>query len=1098
MPAKHQANFIYQTLKGSTEFSLTEFQVAAIESEPTSPALIIAGAGSGKTELMAVRVLWLVANGYCRPNEILGLTFTRKAAASLSKRIGKSINDLRKTSIWPEALREDSSAPTIATYNSYANALFKDSALALGYEPESLLLSESQRYQLARQVVLDRAKDAIPNIDELDKKPNDLVAMVLALSSELNEHNRSADEVAAFVHAQLELLANLAPSKLKTATKELVELASDLSLLPGLARLAEMFREEKHRLGFVDFSDQVLLAHRALALTDLAKVQRSQYAHVLLDEYQDTSYLQTSLLEGLFRGMPVYAVGDPNQSIYGWRGASSSNLAEFENQFSVEGLPVQKFMLPTSWRNPTLVLDVANQIAAPLKLKPSYSSQSLVDVDKLLAKPNAKAGRVEVDFLATLPEEVSRVAEFFASEFDRASAAGVDTPTAALLLRRRAPMNEFVAALQNRGLSVEVLGLGGLLQMPEVVDLVSALKVINSPSAGVALIRLLTGARWRIGARDIAALNSFADSLARNKSGQREQDGYGADYEPSIVDALDLLASDYREWLHEISAEGLARMRDAALLFRNLRAKQGLPLQELVRAIEQELWLDIELRANPSRVNPMQHLNAFATIVGNYDAHSNGGLTAFLDWLGYAETQERFDVAPANAQAGVVQVMTIHASKGLEWDLVAVGDCSMTVTGAKNLADGDFDPLESPSGFVRSQQGVRDTKAWLKGNRLPYALRGDVASLPIFASTKVDNVDDLVKTVIPMFKGDLVEMREREERRLMYVAFTRPQAKLLVTGSSFATAGAGKKYPNYFLEELALFSSTFVANPDAYRQVFWLRANPLDASPRAAEWPLDPIGAKHATTFAANVADASSPAVDVVELSDALKQEIDLLLEERATRLRSLSQVTMPVRIQASRFKDFVGDIDAMAERFRRPVPEKPYKSTMQGTLFHNWVESRFGFVSNSEDLDAPEPLDSSDDPVSFDDLQRLKATFENSRWADQIPVDVECEIQVTIGSNTFICKIDAVFETATGYEIVDWKTGRAPDLNDEADMFERSLQLALYRMAYARYRQIPEQNIEVCLYFVDSDLEIKPNLVLNEAELVSLWQTTVARATVD
>lgn len=1096
MQAKHAANFIYQTLKGSTEYSLTDFQIAAIESEPTSPALIIAGAGSGKTELMAVRVLWLVANGYCRPGEILGLTFTRKAAASLSKRISKSIGDLRKTSIWPEALHEDSSAPNIATYNSYANSLFQDSALALGYEPESLLLSESQRYQLARQVVLDRAKDAIPNIDELDKKPNDLVAMVLALSSEMNEHNRAATELEQFVASQLERLADFEPSKLKTSNDALAELTNDLSMLPGLARLAEMFREEKHRLGFVDFSDQVLLAHRALSLTDLAAIQRSQYQHILLDEYQDTSFLQTSLLEGLYRGMPVYAVGDPNQSIYGWRGASSSNLAEFQNQFGTADLPVAKFMLPTSWRNPSLVLDVANQIAAPLKRRPSYSEQDLVDVDKLLPKPQASRGHVEVDFLATLPEEVAKVADFFADEFSRAKNGGVPTPTAALLLRRRAPMNDFVAALQNRGLSVEVLGLGGLLQMPEVVDLVSALKVINSPSAGVALIRLLTGARWRIGARDIAALNSFADALARNKAGQREQDGYGADYEASIVDALDLLASDYREWRHDISAEGLARMRDAALLFRNLRAKQGLPLQELVRAIEQELWLDIELRSNPSRVNPMQHLNAFANIVGNYDAHSSGGLTAFLDWLGYAETQERFDVAPANAQAGVVQVMTIHASKGLEWDLVAVGDCSMTVSGAKNLEEGDFDPLVSPSGFVRSQQGARDTKAWLKGNRLPYQLRGDVASLPVFDVEAAADVDALAKALIPNFKADLVEMREREERRLMYVALTRPQAKLLVTGSAFASAGAGKKFPNYFLEELALFSPNFVARPDAYRQVFWLKTNPLDASPVVANWPLDPIGNKHGASFEANVADASALVADSGLISGALRQEIDLLLEERATRLRSMTQVTLPVRIQASRFKDFVKDVDEMAERFRRPVPEKPYKSTMQGTLFHNWVEARFGFIGNSEELDAIDLIDPVDDVLAFEDLQRLKETFERSRWAGLTPVDIECEIQVTIGSNTFICKLDAVFETENGYEIVDWKTGRAPNLNDENDLFERSLQLALYRMAYARYRQVPEDSIDVCLYFVDSDQEVRPARVLNENEIIALWQATVAKAT--
>ena len=1089
--ANFKANDIYQALKGSKAFSLTEYQVAAIESDPTRPALIIAGAGSGKTELMAVRVLWLVANNHCAPAEVLGLTFTRKAAASLTKRIGNAINQLRKTEYWPESLKTVSAPPVISTYNSYANSLFRDSALALGYEPESLLLSEAQRYQLARQVVLKHAGDYIRDIDELNKKPNDIIDSVLSMASEMNDHDADLADINSVVWAHLQQLEELAETQLKGAQGTIKDLKLNLALIPAYAQLAQHFREEKHRLGYVDFSDQVLLAKRALELTDLAEQQQALYKHILLDEYQDTSYLQTALLEGLFKGRPVYAVGDPNQSIYGWRGASSSNLAEFLNQFATAEKSVAKYELPTSWRNPSLVLDLANAIAAPLKTKPAYSNQDLVDVDKLLPRPGADLGEIEVDFLSTLPEEVNKVADWFANEINAAKTAGEEPPTAALLLRKRAAMSDFVAALQNRGISVEVLGLGGLLQMPEIIDLISALKVINSPSAGTALIRLLTGARWQIGPKDIAALNSFADALGRSKDGDREQDGYGSDYEASIVDALDLLNSDYREWKHDISAEGLARMKDAANLFRNLRSKQGLPLQELVRTIEQELWLDIELRANPSRVNPMQHLNAFATIVGNFDAASNSGLTAFLEWLDYAAKLERFDVAPANAQAGVVQVMTIHASKGLEWDLVAVADCSMSVTGFGQLHD-DYDPTSCPSGLQRSRVGMKGTSGWLKAGSLPYQLRGDSASLPVFALGNCKDQDEVHKVALPMFKDDVVEMREREERRLMYVALTRPQKKLLVTGSSFSAAGKGKKLPDYYLEELIHFDDSRIKKPKNYRDVFWLQSNPLDASPNQASWPLDPIGPKYGQSFAKSLADASTWTINDDALRSELRQELEILLDERESRLKIASEVELPVRIQASRFKDFVRKTDEMAERFRRPVPEKPYKSTMQGTLFHSWVEARFGFVGNTETLDATDIESDADELTNFAELEKLKATFEKSRWAKLEPVEIECEIQVTIGANTFICKLDAVFATETGYEIVDWKTGKPPKDGDENDLFERSLQLSLYRMAYSRYRGISESQIDVSLYFVNEDREIRPARVLTEAELIELWTKTV------
>ena len=214
MPAKFRANDIYQAFKKSTKFSLTQWQVDAIESDATSPTLVIAGAGSGKTELMAVRVLWLIANGYCKPEEVLGLTFTRKAAASLSRRISDAIKELRKTPYWPTDLKDEAAKPTISTYNSYANSLFRDSALSLGYEPESLLLSEAQRYQLAKQVVLNQAADAIPGLEELGKKPRDLISALLSMVGEMNDHDRTADEITEVVSAAIRKLRSLPASSL--------------------------------------------------------------------------------------------------------------------------------------------------------------------------------------------------------------------------------------------------------------------------------------------------------------------------------------------------------------------------------------------------------------------------------------------------------------------------------------------------------------------------------------------------------------------------------------------------------------------------------------------------------------------------------------------------------------------------------------------------------------------------------------------------------------------------------------------------------------------------------------------------------------------
>jgi DNA helicase-2/ATP-dependent DNA helicase PcrA len=184
--------------------------------------------------------------------------------------------------------------------------------------------------------------------------------------------------------------------------------------------------------------------------------------------------------------------------------------------------------------------------------------------------------------------------------------------------------------------------------------------------------------------------------------------------------------------------------------------------------------------------------------------------------------------------------------------------------------------------------------------------------------------------------------------------------------------------------------------------------------------------------------------------------------------------------VPASRFKDFVSDMANLAERSRRPMPQQPYKQTRTGTLFHSWVENRFG----AQHLLETEI--SEDNTAIIDSIQTLQENFESSRFANLVPIEIEQEIQVTVGANTFICKLDAVFATETGVEIIDWKTGAAP--KDEADLALKTLQLALYRLAYSRYSGMPASQIEVGFYFVSENLEVRPKHVPTEAQVLELW----------
>ena len=1036
MSARYSAAEIFKVIK---DFELASEKIDAIENAPLdSPALVVAGAGSGKTELLAVRVLWLVANGFARPEQILGLTFTRKAATELSKRIFEALLKLRETSYWPEELEYEFVAPNISTYNAFSNQIFRDNCLSLGYESESTLLSEAAAFQLAREVCVRYGSDVSGSLSDLELNLDTIVQKVLELSQALSDNGSDAEQVRAVIEAAANHIGQL-PKKVGQGVDArfayIEELVEGLKPTPLIAELAERFQQEKKRRSLVDYSDQVALAYEAVSENaDAAMLIRESYTAVLLDEYQDTSVLQTKLLSTLFGNSSVFAVGDPNQSIYGWRGASASNLDYFGLDFG----SVRHFSLQTSWRNPIKVLEMANRISLPLQEPASFEGRSATAEHvlpvKLVAKPDAIQGITDFAFEQTIEDEATTVASWLKP----AVAAG---KKCAVLMRKRSSMALFVEKLQSQGIEVEVVGLGGLLELPEIVDLVCALKVVQRADSGSELIRLLTGARWRIGIKDIDRL--FV--MARKLSGPRQEGVFRE--EITIVEALDLVLNPKLELLKEFSDESLSRLQEAATLFQNLRSATALPLTDFVRLCVEELWLDIELRANPKLANPLAQLQSFYEIVAGFGSGSASALLGqFLNWLEYATKKERFEIPRVTPGAGVVQVLTVHAAKGLEWDFVAI----------PNLVEDDF-----PS-------KPRSTSGWLSGSELPYPLRGDAASLPVFKFESA-TIQTEIKAATDQFKADNKEHQLREEFRLIYVAITRTREALLLSGSYWKPANAGSRKPSRFMTELAQGIYQFPELTSA--------GNPLDLSPREKIWPLEPIGETHAKVVADSAsqveqATAKLSRINAEDLSTStIHQEIDLLLKEQDDRLQRLSKVDLPVRIPASKFKEFISDLPAQAAKHLRPVPTEPYRATKMGTAFHSWVED---FIISEVD-DAPA------------EISELTEIFKNSRFHGQSPVEVEIEINLTRGQNTFVCKLDAVFQVGDRFEIVDWKTGSAPkDKQTEQQMI---LQLALYRFAYSELKQIPIEQIDVCFYFVGENIELRPEKVPGPEQLLKMWE---------
>ena len=382
-------------------------QSAVIEAS-LAPTLVVAGAGSGKTETLSLRILYLLDNARelfgedIGPDEILCLTFTRKAAAEIAERSERFISHAFDP-LGPHGPVRDPerASPAVSTYNGYAAGLALEHGLRVGVDPDSTVLTSAALWQLAWRVV-EEWTEAL----ETDSALSTVAAGIPSLAGQLRDHGVSPQRLRDDLSLMLESFARLPKRQGDSApgamTKDLASSIANLRRLVALSHLIEDFQERKRRGSFLDYADQVAIATELAELPAVQLAERARYRAVLLDEFQDTSPAQLRLFSRLFQGTPVMAVGDPNQAIYGFRGASASALEAFVEEF---GGPdrVHTASLSVSWRNDPAILDAANVAAAPLR------SAARVDVKKLVARPGqfaaAKSPAVATHFGATLDDE---------------------------------------------------------------------------------------------------------------------------------------------------------------------------------------------------------------------------------------------------------------------------------------------------------------------------------------------------------------------------------------------------------------------------------------------------------------------------------------------------------------------------------------------------------------------------------------------------------------------------------------------------------------------------------------------------------------------
>jgi DNA helicase-2/ATP-dependent DNA helicase PcrA len=1065
------------------DYTLSAQQWAAV-SAPLEPAVVIAGAGSGKTSLMAARVVYLVANGLVRPDEVLGLTFTTKAAAELRSRIRTSLADagFGRGAVVPaqvprEAGEEEVLEPTVATYNAYAAALLTEHGLRIGHEPDTRVMADASRYQLAARAVA-RHTGAV---ELLSDSPAHVIGWVLQLEAAMSEHLVGIDDVRAFDKQY----ADRVRQALTTGAKgDLPRFLDALAKRDELLGLVEGYRRLKQELGLMDFSDQIALSARLAAEhPDVGREERAKFRVVLLDEYQDTSVAQARLLSALFsgdasgegRGHPVTAVGDPNQAIYGWRGASVSNIVRFGEDFPSVDESVPAYPLTVNRRSDVRILETANRLAQPLL-------ERYPVVRPLEAPASAAPGEVRTIVHETYAGELSWLAERVLEARDRLVRTEAVRPLGerrvalwreiGVLVRDNRHAADVFDTLTAAGVPVEIVGLQGLLRLPEVSEVVATLTLLDDLTANAELLQLLAGPRWAIGPRDLALLGRRARELAAQGGDRRGR----RDRPTDVVDELRLAVagadptevvalSDALDDPGDLPYSAAARERFALLAseLRHLRGHAGEPLLELVRRIIETCGIDVELASSVSETGRArrENLDLFVKAVAEFQA-IDGAVTlpALLSYLtAEDELGGGLDIATPS-EADSVKLLTVHRAKGLEWDVVFLpGMCAE----------------KFPHSTLRNQWPT-------SAHVLPIPLRGDVADLPALPEVSARGLKE--------FRERAKAHQHEEELRLGYVALTRPRHLLWVSSYCWSEQRKTPLGPSAYQETVRAAMAEWGAEPDGWTERPEKgQPNPAVVPGAAVSWPVTEHTAEALRRIAAaelvrSVApDADDPELDLVEQSQVAQWDEDLerLLTEAREGTRDVVEVPLPSSLSATALARLRDDPEAFTADLVRPMPRQPSPAARFGTRFHAWVEARFG----QQQLLDPDDLPGRGDAGIEDDadLQELIELFEKGPFADRVPARIEAPFALVLAGQVVRGRIDAVYAEPGGrWLVVDWKTGR--------DQTSDPLQLAVYRLAWADLAGVPLEEVDAAFHYVRSGETVVPTGLVSRSDIEAFLTT--------
>lgn len=934
-------------------FTPTDEQRAIID-HPLEPLRVVAGAGTGKTATVVERLVTAIGRGV-DPEATLGITFTNKAAEELADRLRSRL----------PALSAEGREVEVNTYHGFALRILTEFGAVVGVERDLSVIGPGYVRQLLHESI---GTEPYQHLD------------LTALAQRVDEAATLGSQLATNLRDPDDLVAPEPPDDTGDVWDQRME----------LARILANYRDTKQRLGVADFGDLIRLAHRVVDdHPEIAARIRARYRIVVLDEYQDTDAGQRRLLQVIFGGgFPITAVGDADQTIYEWRGASLDNFIGFDRHFPrADARPAASRALTENRRSGPTILDVANAVRTSLHGTPP--------ADRLRpARPFDD--HVGYGWFRTAGDEAAWIAE----EIRRLHVEeGTTWREIAVLFRRHRSIAPIRTALAATDIPFEVVSLGGLIEVPEVADIHAWLRILARPDDSVALSRILLGCRYRLGLGDLAPLATWVK--ARNPG----RDDPDLEIPYPLLEAVD-------RW-DEPGATPATKVDELVLGFRStyrrlLGDAQQCTLVELIRRIIDAIegWTDIEAMPAVAGLTARLNLYRFLDLAEDWSPlagrPSLEGFLGYLDLLAEDKTAAELDTATLGGE-DAVSLLTVHRAKGLEWDTVFVPAI------AKNVFPGRSFGFDNPEEKPR----------WL-----PYRLRIDAANLPDLTGT------DKEVTL------RLQEHHRRGELRAAYVAVTRARRRLIMTGAAW-----DRRMTRYEPSELL----DLVRGVPGADEIIWV-ADPGD---RPAEQPpvetLDGPDPHFENGWRATLLEAAErpgpphPAWDP-ETGQARRQ-LELMLEGLPSAPPApppappTTSVTGLVTLASCPKRFFWSEIDRL--------PRQPATWLRRGTEVHRRIELHHQGVQPFDEI-LPDSPPTAESPG--DDRVDPFTVFGASRFAGITPRLTETPIDLTVIGVRVRGRIDAVFEPEPGWwEIIDWKSGRRPD--DPAAV----VQLEAYATAAAR-----------------------------------------------